>query len=1061
MKPIKLSMSAFGPYAGLVPEIDFEQFEDRGLFLISGDTGAGKTTIFDAISFALYGTTSGKHRDSKNLRSEYAKDSTESFVEFYFSHQGKKYCIKRTPSYERAKAKGTGTVQVKETVSLQEEGMPPIEGLTAVNNAVKELLHIDEKQFKQIAMIAQGEFWELLNAKTEQRTDILRTIFSTSGYKNIEFKIKERMDDSYKEKVNAENSIIQYFRDVQVEEEDPLNEEVDALKTSAQKSGSIWNLDDMLALIARAIQADTERLEQIDKELKQAEEALKVSANSLAVAQTNNAFLERLKQLTDEKEKLEADKAEMEQLEMLLGKQRLATRIIKPVYVSWEAKSREIGDTKAQKMQKEEQLKLAVENSKIAAEALKEAESHKAEAEELQRKIEKIEEEKPKYQQREQLEKAITKLSELQDEYAKKDQALKQEEGALKERIASLKDTITRLKGKNEELLKAKAECEKLSDLNDSIAQLYDCKIPEQDALSKSLADKQKCFQDAREAYDLAGAKRDSAERLLEDCRAGIFARDYLKEGMECPVCGSVHHPNPASVPEKMISEEELEKLQTEVDKLREKKEAANVEAASAKTKLEAYEEQLRVFVMDILESPLIQEETAGKKLEELIGILSQRREKVSQLLLESTKKQQELRAECEQFEKAEHELDAAQGDESEKLALKKEELRQQIQNTDKELTEARATFATIKELSFENWNAADGARNSYTEKEKVILETIQNAADKKQLADANVTSLEATIQTLLDALNSQETDEKVLAKKLEETLKENQFASVEEMLPYAVNEQDLVEREECVNGYKQAVAVNDSQLTQAKKDAEGRQYIDISAMQELVSKKNEEIESIRRHHNAAENRIRNNEEKRKQIVSRRNVYDVAVKDYTVNARLYALVRGTTGNGKITLEQYVQAAGFDGIIAAANRRLKPMSGGQYELFRKEDSVSRQSQNFLDLEVLDHYTGRRRPVGNLSGGESFKASLSLALGLSDTVSSSNGGIQIEALFVDEGFGTLDRSSINSAMETLTALSGANKLVGIISHREELEENISQKIQVTKTKEGSQITVDMGI
>ena len=180
MKPIKLKMSAFGPYAGEMQEIDFEQFEERGLFLISGDTGAGKTTIFDAICFALYGITSGSYRDTKNLRTEYAKDTTRSYVDFYFSHQGKNYHVLREPSYERKKQRGTGFVLVKENAVFYEEGMAPIEGLVKVNAAVKELLHIDEKQFKQIAMIAQGEFWDLLNAKTEQRTEILRTIFLTN-----------------------------------------------------------------------------------------------------------------------------------------------------------------------------------------------------------------------------------------------------------------------------------------------------------------------------------------------------------------------------------------------------------------------------------------------------------------------------------------------------------------------------------------------------------------------------------------------------------------------------------------------------------------------------------------------------------------------------------------------------------------------------------------------------------------------------------------------------------------------------------------------------------------
>ena len=196
MKPMKLIISAIGPYAGKLPEIEFDTFEEKGLFLISGDTGAGKTTIFDAICFALYGTTSGTYRDTKNLRSEYAKDSVQSYVDFYFSHQGREFHVWRQPSYERKKQRGSGVTSEKEKAIFYEEGQAPIEGLKQVKRAVEELLHIDEKQFKQIVMIAQGEFRDLLNAKTEQRTKILRTIFLTGGYKNIEDRLKDRMDAS-------------------------------------------------------------------------------------------------------------------------------------------------------------------------------------------------------------------------------------------------------------------------------------------------------------------------------------------------------------------------------------------------------------------------------------------------------------------------------------------------------------------------------------------------------------------------------------------------------------------------------------------------------------------------------------------------------------------------------------------------------------------------------------------------------------------------------------------------------------------------------------------------
>ena len=203
------------------------------------------------------------------------------------------------------------------------------------------------------------------------------------------------------------------------------------------------------------------------------------------------------------------------------------------------------------------------------------------------------------------------------------------------------------------------------------------------------------------------------------------------------------------------------------------------------------------------------------------------------------------------------------------------------------------------------------------------------------------------------------------------------------------------------------------------------------------------------------------NDNIKKEMSNRKNSLTKYEKEKNLCGRLYDLVAGNlSGKSRITFEQYIQAAGFDHIIAAANRRLFPMSDGQYELIRKEDSGGKKSKEFLDLEVKDNFTGHKRPVGNLSGGESFKASLSLALGLSDTVSSNLGGVQMDALFVDEGFGTLDQKSMESAMDILIHLSAANKLVGIISHREELKENIAQQIRVKKTKNGSEIEVDTG-
>ena len=340
------------------------------------------------------------------------------------------------------------------------------------------------------------------------------------------------------------------------------------------------------------------------------------------------------------------------------------------------------------------------------------------------------------------------------------------------------------------------------------------------------------------------------------------------------------------------------------------------------------------------------------------------------------------------------------------------------------------------------------------------ILTEINEAERQKKEADLAVASLHASLTTQNETLQNQQKLEKIYKEHLETAVREQKFASLDEMLSYVTEEEAIAGSEETLSGYRQKCSTNHTQLEQAERDAEGKAYVDMDALNEACQEKERAVQELRREVNVIENRININTEKRINIAAQKETMETAGKEYEHCRKLYNLVKGTTGNGKITLEQYIQAAGFDGIIAAANRRLLPMSDGQYELYR-QDSVGKKSNNFLDLEVLDNYTGHRRPVGNLSGGESFKASLSLALGLSDTVSSNLGGIQMDALFVDEGFGTLDRKSMDNAMDSLTGLSSANKLVGIISHREELMENIPQQIKVKKTKDGSSITIENGI
>ena len=1056
MKPIKLIMSAFGPYAGEMPAIEFSQFEDKGLFLISGDTGAGKTTIFDAICFALYGETSGRFRDTKNLRSEYAKESVETYVDFYFTHQGRDYHVWRRPEYERKKQRGTGVTSIKENAVFYSGDNTPIEGKTQVNEAVKELLHIDEKQFKQIAMIAQGEFWTLLNASTDDRTKILRTIFQTSGYSNIEYRLKERMDLSYKLKAKTEDSIVQYFTDVSVDADDELAESLSDLQSRAKRSKSAWNLEEITDMLKTVINSDKEKLKAADSDLKAVEKEYDKSKEALATAETNNGFINKLEGLKEKEKELRKKKKETDEKEALLSRQKLATREVNPAYLSWNEKEASVKGLESQIEEKKGAVKTASDNADEAGETLAKAKKDQPEADKLQKLIDKIEEEEKKYQQRDELIGEIAKLGEDAEEFADEEKSLEEREQALKDEIGKLKETIKALKGSPEKLTEIKSLCEKYLDLSDKIESIIDVKVPERETKKKDLEKKQKAYKDAFEAYEKADKERIEAERILDDCRAGILA-EGLEEGQECPVCGSAHHPKLAKIPGEAITEEAFKELKDKEETLQNKKSDANTAAQTAKTALAEYEERLRADILDCLEEKLPGTDCTGKGLDDLIKEIRDAQGIVKDRIKEAASGQNALEKDSKTLKKAEKDLEDAQGIKTETLARDKEEYSKRKQNIEKAKAEKEAVLKTLAKLSFDSWEIAMSERDKARTKKKSILDQIEKADEESKKAEKTFASEKSALETLVKSLEKEKKEAEERRQRLEAAVKKNQFESVDESLAFVLSEEKIAEADEEISSYKQEVTTNKKQLEDAKEDARDRKLIDVDQLKEKCDSQNEEVIKKREICNSIKNRLKGNEERLEKISSQESELEKARKENGIYTRLYNLVKGTTGNGKITLEQYIQAAGFDGIIAAANRRLLPMSDGRYELYRQEDSLGKKSNTFLDLEVLDNTTGHRRPVGNLSGGESFKASLSLALGLSDTVSMNLGGIQMDALFVDEGFGTLDRKSIENAMDILINLSGTGKLVGIISHREELTENIPQQIHVKKTKDGSRLTI----
>ena len=1082
MKPTKLVMQAFGAYAEQT-EIDFTQFEGKGLFLICGDTGAGKTTIFDAISYALYGEASGSYRDTKNLKSEYVDKKVESFVDFYFTHQGKDYHVCRKPSFKYTNRNGKPDEQAEKVIFYQPdgttlEGAKNIDGTKEKPGAIPQLLNMDAGQFMQVAMIAQGEFWKLLNAKTNERTEILRTIFQTDAYKKLELKLKNRMDVSFAARKEKEQSISQSFREVKVEpaeisegisgiltedlaedsEEQPRSvvQRICDLQEKLQDSKAVWNIEEMLTLLQAIIGEDTEKAKQKETVLAQAEEELQKLQGTLVSAKDNNAILERYARTKEEREVLESQKGLFEERRIQLDRTKQATYKVKPEYDAWSAKEHEWERTKQLITDGAQTLADCQTRAGMADAKVKETEALRPEAEQCQKIVDKVREEEPRYKEREMLQHELGQIQLQLAAQEQQEEALVTAEQMLQKRIGELQEQQAVWKEEPQQLAQAQAEHDKLLDSQKKTEFIAKNLIPAWRRKQQELEEAQREYRENQDAYESAKEAFTHADRLYRANLVGILASD-LAEGEPCPVCGATHHEKLATLVEASVTEEQCKELKAVEEKKLDAFNQATASASSLRADVQVKGQQIKEEIRGYMTPEFI---GGVEALEELIVSFERQREKLVDTVAQSRERLDTLQQNCEKLREVEAMLARAQGTEMARLAEQRKSLVEERQSLIAKQAASQATLAALQTLSYPDWEAAMQAGNHALARVKEIQTALDTAAKEKKSADEAVARVQASIATQKQALEQQKSDAQMLKQRLNEKLTACQFVSVEEMQAQVATDAEIHAEEAKLADYDKKVTEVAARLSQLEQeqDARHRTLVDLEQLQQEHTSKRVQVETLRTALQAITFRIQNNCEKQQNIRAQQVAYEKAKKENDTSYRLYTLVSGQTRNGKITFEQYIHAAGFDSILQAANRHLLPMSDNQFQLYRQTNAVGKQTNTFLDLEVLDISTGKRRPVGNLSGGESFKASLSLALGLSDTIAENRGGIQMDALFVDEGFGTLDSKSLEETKDALLSMSGENKLVGIISHRDELMD-IPQKLRVTKGRGGSQIQMEL--
>lgn len=909
MRPLKITMSAFGPYAGEVT-LDMQKLGKSGIYLITGDTGAGKTTVFDAISYALYGEASGNYRENTTLRSKYASADTPTFVELEFEYNNEIYKINRNPEYPRPNKRGEGFTKQSANAELVMPDGSVITKIKEVSAKVEEIIGINKNQFSQIAMIAQGDFRKLLNCETNERSKIFRKIFKTEPYHNIEIKLSSLFNELKRNREKEKSGIEQYINQLKCNENDTLS-----LELERAKSGDVL-IEDVIKLAGEIINKDTleytktqKNIESINEEIEKINSNIKLYENQEA---TKKAFAEASAQL----EELKAKRNDCEK-------------------------------------------------------AYKSAEAQRERLDDLTRKINLINSKMPKYDELKSLENSINERAQsfeksnnllklkqqeitlLEKEFDEKSKALEEVKGA---------DLLVQKLNVQKEEIKKKAEA--LKELKTEIDR---CKTEQ-----KNLKNAQSFAKSALEEYGALENEYNQIYIAFFNEQAGIIA-DELKDGEPCPVCGSTSHPNLARKSENAPSQADVESAQNLVKKAQEKADKARDTASALKSRFD----EIAANVKSAAKKLFGTDDNVFDDYNSNINALKKEYDCTLALLKTANEK-------LNLYQKLDKEIPEIQ-EKQKSLSDEISTLNTQKASDEAFISENTKRVTSIKsELDFESADLAKDKLKEYTN----LSNDIKNAIEKSKNAFDDIKSKYDTQKGTKASL-------------------ENAFKEFKEIDLASLNEKSLK-----LNEYKKDVDKTAKSL-----------YSRIESNKLLVDNISEKRDILKGYDD-------------------KYVWLKALSE-TANGDI-------SGKEKITLETFVQMTYFDSIIRKANIRLLTMSDGQYELVRRSDAETLKKNEGLALDVIDHFNGSSRSVSTLSGGESFMASLCLALGLSDEIQSSNGGIKLDTMFVDEGFGSLDGEALDRALSALTSLSQGNRLVGIISHVDALRDRIDNKIVITKDR-----------
>ncbi|RRD13891.1 SMC family ATPase [Bacillus anthracis] len=1001
--------------------IDFDDLGEHRIFAISGNTGAGKTTIFDAICYVLYGEASGEERsDTSMLRSQFADDNVYTSVELTFQLKGKRYEIKRQLGHKKQGNKTITGHAVELYEVIDEEKVPAVDRfhVTDVNKKVEDLIGLSKHQFSQIVMLPQGEFRKLLTSETENKEEILRRIFKTDRYKLMRELLdqkRKQWKDVLQEK-QKEREL--YFRNVF---KLPIRDGAILETLVEQEHVNTHQVVEALEQETAVYKAEVEQLQvEQDVQTKQLKDA---ETRFHAAKSVNEKFID-LQQKNEKYNTLQENRTVIEMKETSFKRAEQAKRLLP--FEQWHEEAMQ-NEQKAESLLKQIIAKKEniMNNFELAQEKYEVVKNKESERENVKKLVQRLEELQPIIaslaEKQLNLQNAEIQIGKLKESMQNLDRQLEEhtnQKQLMTGELQQLEQALEQYVDKVEELTNMREDAKVLK-------QAYDV-----------WQEKQKFEKEKEAAYSkmqLAVNAYENMERRWLSEQAGILAL-HLHDGESCPVCGSTTHPKKATEQSGAIDENEL-------NGLRDKKNIAEKLHVQLEEKWNFYHHQYEQVIEEV--------KKRGYQSEELVETYSALVQKGKQLATEvnTLKASEETRKQIAvKIKSVEEKVDA--------LQKQKREVETEQHRIEMDCMQLRTSYEHDKKNIPENLQTVQAWKVQFDQAmhELKLMEDewkkVQEAYQHWQNENIRIQAEQegATNQFESAKLKKEETFTRFM-KELEQSGFTDQSTYKEAKLSDA--EMELIQKE--IQSYYSFLEVLAKQIEELHVELKDKEYMDITALGEHIKELEINLDIIKEKRQRAQNAVTYISDLHENIRRIDEQIHEEEKAFQELVDLYEVMKGDN-ESRISFERYILIEYLEQIVQIANERLRKLSNGQFYLKRSERVEKRNRQSGLGLDVYDAYTGQTRDVKTLSGGEKFNASLCLALGMADVIQAYEGGISIETMFIDEGFGSLDEESLTKAVDTLIDLQKSGRFIGVISHVQELKNAMPAVLEVTKQKDG---------